>query len=288
MKKNIKLYKQNIKRNINDIEEVLDNLKINDKISISIYEKMLTQSVNQVTDKWESGKKYCRTHFIQEAFGKKYPEKLSEISLLIDSMVNILDDFFDENLNKETRGQMLIEYLRIFSLFNYSFLNKKIQLSLGKYFNQLITLALAEDLYQNRILKNSNFEDIINDSVELLLCRGMDIDIFIEIALMDCKNRDTGEKIKKIARVFRAINIFKKDIKDINHDKKNNINTVTITILDKKIDFSKYSNDLIKSLISNIDFEKEDTKDQNYGFIFNNFTKMINAEKREIFRIRNY
>jgi hypothetical protein len=282
MKKNIDLYKKGVKQNIDNIKNILNDLGVSKRIPLSIYKEVLTKTVDQVAGKWESGRKYCRTHFIQKAFGKEYPQKLTELSLLIDAMVNILDDFFDEDLDRETKGQMLIEYSRVFSLFNYSCPNKKIQLSLGNYFNQLITLALAENLYQNRVLNSKDIDSIIEDSVELLLCRAMDIDVFTEIALMDFKNKKEVGNIKEAARIFRAINIFKKDIKDIDQDRKNNINTLILTVLDKKINLSKYSNSIVDKLTINIDSSVKDGKSK---IILDNFKKMIKVEKNEIIKI---
>ncbi len=284
MKKNIELYRRTVYKNIKNIEKILIDLKIEDEIPIIIYDKFLNQSVEQVIEKWETGRKYCRTEFIQKAFEKEYLKELTELSLFVDSAVNILDDLLDEDIDKNNKTLMMVEVTRVFSLLNFSCPSKKIQIILGEYFNKLITLALSENLYQNKILKDNNFKNIIDNSANLLLYRGMDIDFFSEIALINFKNKNIIEDIKYLARIFRAINIFKKDIKDIKHDRKNNINTVTLTILNKKINFSDYSVKLVEDLISRIDLRYENI-DRKYYFIFNNFKRMIEKEKKEIIKI---
>ncbi len=244
MERNIEKYKEGISKNIEEISEILSVLEMNTSELLPMYEKTLSASSQNITNKWLSGRKYARTYFSQKAFSEFYPEEHTELSLSIDVMVNILDDLFDEEFNQEEKALYILEFLRVFSLSNYSFPNRKIQAAIGRYFNKLITLALAENIYKNLIKQESDHEKIVKYSAELLLCRGMDIDIFNEIALANYdKNVD---QIKEIGRIFRAINILKKDIKDIDYDKENNMESIITNILDRdNIDFSKYITDLI-------------------------------------------
>lgn len=287
MKKNTKIYNQGIKKNILGIKSILKKLKIKEQPPLSLYEDILNCSSSQITSKWLSGRKYCRTHFVQKMFGKLYPIKHTQSSLCIDAMVNILDDLLDEPLNKKSKAEYVIEFLRIFSIYNSEYTSKKNQKSIEKYFNKLITLAIAENFYQKQIIQEQNINKIVSKSIDLLICRGMDMDIFIEIALSEFKNKKAMQNIKKISRIFRAINILKKDIKDIQHDQKNNIETVIILVLSKnKINFSVYIDNLLNllseksnSIIKSINqLEKKDL-----CFLpAYKFNKVIHKEKKEI------
>ncbi len=203
-------------------------------------------------------------------------------------MVNMLDDLLDESLEKKEKSEYVIEFLRIFSLFNKERPPERISDFLFQYFNKLITLAIAENFYQKEIKHEKDINKIVITSADLLICRGMDIDIFNEIALFGYKNHRTEKTIKDIARIFRAINILKKDIKDIEHDKKNKINTaVTLIYSRNDIDFSFYINSVlrlftkkIRLILNRIDLNKN-KKPSQFTPIYN-FDKMIKNDKKEI------
>lgn len=290
MEKNIKTYQKSKEKNLLDIKKILKNRKITNP-DISIYNTFFEKSIFFITNKWQSGKKYSRTFFIQNIFQKKYPQKYTELSLSIDAMVNILDDLYDENLNSQEKGIYVLEFLRIFSIYSNK-TNIKVDKFLSNYINKLITLAVAENFYQEKIKLENNLDIIINDSADLLICRGMDIDIFVQIALLDKKLKDNLKKeIENIGRIFRAINILKKDINDIDYDKKNNMETVVTIILEKKeINFQEYVNKLIENL-----FIKQKAyidnilkKDKSFLSVINNFQKAFDENKKEIlFSIKN-
>ena len=130
---------------------------------------------------------------------------------------------------------------------------------------------------------------IVKDSADLLICRGADIDIFIEITLLGFKNQKTMPAIKEMSRIYRALNILKKDIKDIAHDQENNIETIVTLVLSKnKANFSIYIKDILNlfsektNLITN-SFGKLNKKSLHLLPIYN-FHQMI-QKKREILKI---
>lgn len=250
MKKIVNTYKKGIKNNLDDIQSILKSLKMDSRGMMPAYKQALNMSSNYISGKWLTGRKYARTYFAQKAFGKYYPKKHTELSLTIDAMVNILDDFYDEKMSKEEKGLYLIEYLRVFALHNFFTPEKKIQKAIGHYFNQLISLAVAENIFLDLIKKEKQLDNLIKYSAELLLCRAQDIDIFNEIASIKY-NSSQKRAIMKIGRIFRAINILTKDIKDIKYDKKNGMENVVTYLSDRKnLDFSLYVNGLTSYLRS--------------------------------------
>ena len=290
MKNNCKIYQKSIKKNIFGIKTILKNLGMEEEVPLSLYETVLNQSANMITSKWLSGRKYCRTYFTQKAFGKLYQAKYTQISLCIDAMVNILDDLLDERLDKQAKTEYLLEFLRVFSVYNSECPSKKIQICLEEYFNKLITLAIAENFYQQRITQEQNINKIIKNSADLLICRGRDIDIFIEIALLEFKNQKAIPPIKEMSRMFRALNILKKDIKDIPHDQESNIETAVILVLSKdKINFSIYINNLLNLFSEKTNLIMKSIGKSNkrplHLLPIYNFNQMIQKEKKEILKI---
>jgi hypothetical protein len=283
-------YQKGVRKNILEIKTILKDLRIEKEIPFSLYKNVLDQSANNIISKWVSGKKYCRTYFTKKAFGRLYPAKYTQISLCIDAMVNILDDLLDESLAKKTKSKYVIEFLRVFSLYNNKYIiSKEIQKSLEKYFNKLITLAIAENFYQNKIAQEQNLNEIIKNSADLLMCRGMDIDIFVEIALSGSgfKDKRIIMTIKRISKLFRGINILKKDIKDIQHDRKNNIETIVTLVLSKsKVNFSLYINSLLNLFSNKTNLMMKSVSKKSLRLLpVYNFNQMIQEEKKEILKI---
>lgn len=274
----IKIYRRGIEENLKGIKSILEKLKMK-KVPLVIYEDALNQSSEQIISNWLSQKKYCRTFSVQKALGKLYPQKHIQLSLCIDVMVNILDDLLDEPLDRKDKANYIIEFLRIFSLYEKK-CPPKIHKCLEKYFEKLLTLAIAERFYQKQISQEKNIDKIAKDSADLLICRGQDIDIFLEIALLEVRNKNLSSKIKKMGRIFRALNILKKDIKDIKHDQKNKIDTVITLVFSRTdIDFSMYINKVVDLLIQKTKKTREEP--------VSNFKQMIEKEKKEILRFVN-
>ena len=65
------------------------------------------------------------------------------MSLIIDTIINILDDILDENMETEEKAMYIVEFIRIFSLYN--------NIHFKKIYNNTIvrerTDEYAEDLY---------------------------------------------------------------------------------------------------------------------------------------------
>lgn len=277
MKQIVNIYKKGVKINLDDIQKILKSLKMDGNSLMPAYRQVLNMSSQNIANKWLTGRKYARTYFAQKAFGKFYPKKHIELSLTIDAMVDILDDFYDEKISKEKNGLYLIEYLRVFALHNSFAPEKKMQKAISHYFNQLISLAVAENVFLDLIKKEKKLENLIKYSSNLLLCRAMDIDIFNEIALINY-DRKVKKNIMKIGRIFRAINIFTKDIKDIEYDKKNGMESVVTHLFSRKsLDFSLYINGLMnyfKSEAYNIAVKSKEESPQ-IKIPIDNFYKMM-------------
>lgn len=283
MKKNIDLYKKETEKFLAFLEEEIKKSGVEKEAFVSSRRALEKTSVS-VTSKWLSGRKYCRTFFLQKAFGSLYPSSYTAISLSLDALVNISDDIFDEPLEKKEINLYMAECLKLLSLLNSYPQISKIQPELGVYFSKLLSLVAAENFYQEKISQGRDYKQMVEDSSKLLLIRAQDIDIFTEIALLDFKTEKDLDSIREIAKIFRALNIFKKDIKDLDYDRSHNIKTVVITLKDKEINLKDYSQDLISGLEDKMK-KVVCPQDQGLKLPFRAFQKMIEEEEGEIFKI---
>jgi hypothetical protein len=274
-------YKKNRKRTLEDIQLILEKSKTKKKPEIDDFKNIFKESSDQITDSWKKGRKYSRTIFLQEAFGDQFPDNYLDFSLSIDVMVNILDDFLDENLSSEIKKNYVIEFLRNFSFYNYKETPKEIRDATALYMSKLITLAVSEKSFEENVKKLTNFDKIVDISIDLLKLRSMDIEIFTQIALID--NNDKQKEVIEISKLFRALNIFKKDIIDIPHDKENGMETIVTLVLDKDISFKKYTDRIFDEFIKEAKTLKEGKKNK----IIENFYKMMIEDREEVNNILN-
>src|SRR3989338_7771725 len=274
MEKIIKLYKETIRENIEDLEKILRNdIKVNNPAVNEQLIKLLNISCENLTSKWASGRKYVRTLYVKKAFSN-YPENILKLSISIDAIINLLDDVLDEQMNKQTKTLYLVELIRIFSIYNYQKFNEKISNAIGNYFNKIISIAILEEIYKSLIKSESDFEKIIQYSVQIYDCRSLDIDIYTELPMIELDyNKNDYDNILKISRIFRAVNLIKKDIGDIRHDKENETETV-MTIF---YDGGKIENEVKKILKIYKDLADEILLNEEIKEI-NNFYRMINEE----------
>lgn len=246
----VQLYDSSLSKNLRDIERILKDRQIYTHKLFSDYKKLLTSSSKHVTNKWNKGDKYIRTEYMLEAFSIYYPRKFLELSIMVDAMINILDDLLDMDLDKKNKTIYILEYLRVFSLYSLNRPGRTIQKNMAVYFNKLISLAIAESQYLRLISKEKSLENIIKHSIDLLLTRSLDIDIFVEIATSDINDKRETEYIKDSARTFRAFNILKKDVFDIEHDKRQGQETLVTYMFDsKKQLFEDYIKGVSKALL---------------------------------------
>lgn len=287
--KNVKIYNTSIDRNIKTIEKTLRKFAVKG-VPIEMYREILSATSLMVTTKWKTGRKYTRTTFTQRAFDKKYPTKNLEISLATDAMVNLLDDLLDEKLSDKEKEQYVLEFLRVFAIYSSKNNIPNMNIWMGEYMNKLITLAVAEQVYQTQILKEKNIENLAQKSKELLTCRGVDIEIFIQIALSAHNVSDKAtDEILNIARIFRGMNILKKDIQDMEHDTKIGNKTVVLLVLNKKdLSFNDYVKELTELLLTeqekSIQSIYKELKEYKLEKVAENFNKMTAEDQKEILK----
>ena len=290
MQKIIKTYKEGLDKSLNEVNQLLEKKGMDDSGIKNYCDEILSLSCENIAKKWLAGRKYLRTLFVREAFASFYPEKNIKISIYTDTIVNILDDLLDEEINSEEKKLYILELLRVFSLYNYEHPSKEVQTYLGNYLNKLISLAIVEDHYKNLIDGEDEIKKIVSYSIKVLDCRSMDIDIFNEMAILYNYNNYNSieeEKIKKIGRMFRAVNIMKKDIEDLDYDKETGQESMVSKIKDRgKIDFYKYVLAVSDYYLNEADkIRTMKLADAAYEVPVNNFYNMIGRDKNKIIEL---
>ncbi|MFC1649314.1 hypothetical protein ACFL2C_01195 [Patescibacteria group bacterium] len=283
-------YKKSVYKNTADIKSILVNDGLYTKDILRNYERILTKTSETIVSKWKRNEKYVRTEFVLKAFAEFYPEIYFELSIQIDAMINILDDLLDEKLDHNSKITYVLEYLRVFSIYCLNHPKKEIQLNMSNYFNKLITLAIAEPGYIDIVSTQKDMNKIVSLSIELLMLRSHDVDIFVQIAASGCKDIDYSS-VKKSFGIYRALNILKKDIVDIDHDKKNKQSTMITHMLGRKneYDFKDYVTQTLS--IFELEFAKSLSKQKNSNkqtlLVLSRLEKMFKAETEQASSLLN-
>ncbi len=282
----IETYKKTIDDTLKDIYRILEHdleydIKI-DKSEIPLqFKKVLDLSCENIVKKWSLGKKYVRTLFVKQAF-PDYPKDILKLSLSIDVIINLLDDLLDEEIKEKDKALYIIELIRAFSIYSHHKFEENLQEAVSSYFNKIISIAVSENIYKELIEKEDKPENILAYSEKVYNCRSLDMDIFIEVPLLTLYGnlkKESTDKILKIGRVFRSLNLIKKDIIDIDHDRRNKIGTAMVLLFDK----GSYYKDTVRKL-SDIYMKKAEliSVEPQLEKIRNNFYEMIKNEKKGI------
>ena len=228
---------------------------------------------------FENKRKVVRTEFVKEALSDCYPSKIYNYSILFDHLTAIGDDLYDNENPAEIRGK----YLLMFGNHLYDLLDKEELRDLAKTFLiNLFYVMISEK--SSLILYNKTRQ------TELLkyhyIGRAVDILIFIEVLKLHKKTKKKLSKdwdsLKRVFLLFRAINLLKKDIKDIEWDLKNKTQTAVTLLLDKKENLKEFCDYLIKDIER--EFDKIKMKKECAKQIKQNLRNMIKKEKLEIYK----
>jgi hypothetical protein len=245
---------------------------------MELFNKVLQSSKNELIEKWKSGKKYLRTLSVMKAF-PEYPMNSLNLSISIDAMINIFDDLFDENLEKHTKNNYLLEIFRMLANYHYQASNENLRFHMGNYFNKIIMIASLEKHFYNLIKNEKRDDNLLKTATHIYDIRSLDVDIFIEIPLSASDTIQFKDDVLKAARIHRALELLNKDILDIEHDIENGLETLFTIFRDRK----NYLKKLISKL-TNLYLEraKNITCSEYSEIIINNFILMSENEANKI------
>jgi len=275
----ISLYNDSAYNNLKIIDKIIiSDMGLNDPYLMELFNKTLQTSKNELIEKWRSGKKYLRTLTAIKAFPDYSLDSLN-LSISIDAIINILDDLLDENLEKQAKTFYIVEIIRTLANYHYQKSNEALRHCIGSYFNKCIMIALLEKHFYD-LLRNTKGDDyLIKYPIYIYDIRSLDIDVFIEIPLLSSNTIQFKDDVLKVARTYRALELIKKDILDVEHDIDNGIDTIFTILWNRK-------NDLLAS-VSNLtelylERTRKTTGSEYTNIIIDNFISMSENEAKEI------
>lgn len=275
----ISLYNDSVYNNLKIIDKIINSdIGLNDPYLMELFNKILQTSKNELIEKWRTGKKYLRTLTAIKAFPNYSSDSLN-LSISIDAIINILDDLLDENLEKQAKIFYIVEIIRTLANYHYQKSNEALRHCIGNYFNKCIMIALLEKHFYD-LLRNTKENDyIIKYPTYIYDIRSVDIDVFIEIPLLASNTIQFKDDVLKVARTYRALELIKKDILDVEHDIDNGIDTIFTILWNRK-------NDLLSS-VSNLtelylERTRKTTGSEYSNIIIDNFISMSENEAKEI------
>lgn len=248
----IKSYYNTKEFNICEMKNILNQIGIFDPPEFKKIEDIIHMSMQIMINKWNKNKKILRTELIYNII-PNYPKEILNKSILIDVVINILDDIYDEKLDKEEISSNILELLRTMAIIykeNFSEFEKNLMFN---YFNKILCIAIIEFVYIDKIKYTSNISEKMDLAIDCYNCRSTDIDIFLELPLYELNiNKMEIKKLIKIGNIYRAISIISKDITDMKKDMKNETITPIIILSEDAQKTLKY---YLKKIISYYEIE---------------------------------
>lgn len=234
---------------------------------------LITNNVKFMEEKWISGKKYLRTYYAFKCI-EDYPLDVLALSIAIDSIINALDDLLDENLKIEEKVSYICILIENLSLMFSKNLNEMFNKEINEYFSKILSIAVGEQIYQTKIKKSRSKKELFINIHKYYKIRSLDIDIYFTLPLTNKGYKQNEVKnIIQYARIFRIINLFLKDLKDLKHDLTQNIFT-PVTYL-----YQKNKKELLFSFYQHLkDIYKKEINRKYRNQIKYNISKMLLTE----------
>lgn len=275
----INLYNDSINDNVKIIDQIMiSDIGLDDPYLMELFKKILNISKNELTEKWKSGKKCIRTLSAVKAFPEYSMDSL-KLLISIDAIVNILDDLLDENLEEHVQNVYILEIIRILAYYHYQNTNDVLRYHIGNYFNKGIIIALLEKHFYDLIKNENRDKKLLEIAINVYNIRSLDIDIFIEIPLLASNTIQCKDVVLKVARIFRALELIKKDFLDVEYDLEKGQETLFTMFWNRKNDLRKLISKLIDQYLdraNNVVFPEYSK------IIVNNFILMSESEANEI------
>lgn len=222
---------------------------------------------------------------IEEVYGKRIPEELKSLMICLDAIINATDDLIDtQHIDTSDKvsgaivihfGNVLVQKLLLDFVENPSTLrnstwNKFIDvITLGKlrraeklkisapsfycYFLNIAHIPYIELQTYETIINESSSEDrIVDISIKNYLWRGRDIDLFWDVPSLWFGIFDKERtEVKKLLRIYRALELLSKDKTDLAYDKYQATKT-PITAIDFRYGKSHEYAELVQAIQQNL------------------------------------
>lgn len=195
---------------------------------------------------------------VEEFSGKKIPTELKKVLVTLDAVINATDDLIDtKNISIQEKVSSAI-VMHFGNLLSQKFLFQLVKspsyistpsrklldiITLGQFrrlskiedvnpilYSYLLNISqipsIEKQTYEKILNSSVSEENIIDVSVRCYLWRGRDVDAYLDIASMwmgiDTENH---ERLKKLTRSYRAIQLLNKDREDLDYDIENETKT---------------------------------------------------------------
>ncbi len=231
-----------------------------------------------IENKFKSGRKSFRTGFVKKAFGKYYPKEAYFYSKCLDEYTSAMDDLYDDTkmAEKEVRINVLLAHKVVMDVVLWPKTLREIAFD---HFEKMVKIAAFQEFTNSELSKTKHENKAIEIAMKNYEVRAIDIDFAIKIPAYFSKSRKKEIKLLLDAgRVFRGINLFFKDIKDIRHDIFHKTKTPVVIFHKKGFDIQLLKEKMYENSMKKIQTLKRETNNETVLKIIKNFEKMIKNE----------
>jgi len=275
----VRLYEETVHENINYLKKLERELYGKAELHKRVHETLF-KSARNLTKKWLAGEKYLRTKYARDAI-LEYPKKVLKLSIFMDAYINLMDDLLDESFSREERALAISEVARIVSLRDKYITDNSMKNRISDYFNKIIFVAVSEQIFLKK-MKNKEGEDFYKVAYDYFAGRSLDMDLFLEIPLHELKyKKNEIDEIVRVGRIFRTINLMKKDLIDLEHDIEFDIPTPMVMLHQKGKPFK----DFVEYVFSHALGDVPPRSSKNAEPIIHNLVNLTIKEQKEITRL---
>lgn len=242
--------------------------------ALGLYSEVSRKIETYFDQKFSSGRKSFRTGYAQEAFGKYYPKEAYPYSKSIDIYTAAMDDLYDDSNapDQERKLNVLASNKNVISILSWP---ENLKNEAALHFQKMFIIGLGEAENTMKLKSVSTENEAIDVAKKCYFLRAIDMDFAVRIPSIYL-NLSPEEKrdIEKSGRCFRAVNLCKKDINDVDHDRKHETETPITIFLDKQFDIEHLKSSLIEDSLEILEEIIKNSKSEIVEYVSNNFYKM--------------
>lgn len=244
------------------------------KRSKTIFPELDERIKKYFNQKFSSGRKSFRTGYAQDAFGKYYPREAYPYSWVIDIYTAAMDDLYDDSNapDLERKLNVLGSNKSVIAMLSWpEILRNEAILHLQK----MLIIGLGEAENTMKLKTVSEESEAIDIAKKCYFIRAIDMDFAVRIPSIYLNlSSEEIESIENSGRCFRAVNLCKKDINDVDHDRKHETETPITIFLDKEFEIDELKSSLLNDSLGVLEEIIENAENEIVEYVSKNFYRM--------------
>lgn len=235
---------------------------------------VLSLATELLDGKFQSRRKSNRTEYAVQAFGRHYPEELNRLSREIDRFTAACDDLNDDlNMDKEEKGLLLALLAKtVWAILDTA--ESRYLSVFSDHVKKMVYIQVAEQETIRELAEAKSIEDAYSSAHRNYHIRSSDMDVFV---ILPCVALGLGrvENLVEAGRCFRCMDLFYKDLADVEHDRAHLTSTPILLLEERGFSVEDFAKQLADRVNERLAVLERNAQLELEMLVIENFSRMI-------------